>query len=44
MCSGSVNVALHRDIDSKSLLQCYFQIALMDLVLRSPELQTKVKL
>ncbi|CAB3983587.1 Hypothetical predicted protein [Paramuricea clavata] len=39
--SGCVNVALHRNIDSESLLQCYFQIAIMDLVIRSPRLRTK---
>ncbi|XP_028415213.1 RUS1 family protein C16orf58 homolog isoform X1 [Dendronephthya gigantea] len=40
--SGHLNVALHRDITSENLLQCYFQIAIMDLVIRSPVLMTKI--
>jgi hypothetical protein len=43
LSAGCVNVALHRNINSKSLLQCYFQIAIMDLVIRSPQLRTKVR-
>ncbi|XP_046840599.1 RUS family member 1-like isoform X2 [Xenia sp. Carnegie-2017] len=42
--SGSVNVVLHRNIDSRDLLQCYFQIAVMDLIIRTPELKETIKI